>query len=90
MVKLDLHEDDREFPKSTFYQRFRELIANREDPDEWGPVIEKGANAGCVHCIYAMANLWSDDGVSFHIALPWYLEGAIRGSRSCIKPLYDC
>jgi hypothetical protein len=80
-------EDSIRFPRSEFYVRGT-MDTNITDPMEHLDLLKRGAiEHGCVHSMVVYAQLsvcvYKRKAI-VHSAIPWYLEGAIRGSRSCV------
>mmetsp|Transcript_33204 Transcript_33204/g.38284 ORF Transcript_33204/g.38284 Transcript_33204/m.38284 type:complete len:370 (+) Transcript_33204:213-1322(+) len=76
-----LYIEDREFPKSVLFL-----------PQEAsGHTLLRGAiEEGCVHSMFhiGLYHTRPNLGEKFlHVALPWFLEGSIRGSIKCAKML---
>jgi len=78
---------DYQFPQSIFLEQGHQ--SRLTDKKAMVDLYERGAiNHGCVRCMYAYGNTLcqaqnaqtNDGNKLVHIALPWFLEGAIRGS----------
>ena len=83
---------DIRFPISDFYVRGMDtMFHTNTDRMESLYLLKRGAiEHGCPHSMvaYAQFSLSVYNGkVNFHTAVPWYLEGAIRGSGSCVTQL---
>ena len=82
-----------QFPKSDMYFQAKAMadtdnISAREQYE----LFKEGATEdGCIHCMWRMGKMTMNtpDGkcMQIHLALPWFLEGAIRGSSKCMMSL---
>ena len=79
---------DIRFPISNFYNRGTDT---NTDQMERLDLLKRGAiEHGCIHSmiVYAQFRLWLNNRKAIvHSAIPWYLEGAIRGSGGCVTEL---
>ncbi|OEU06199.1 hypothetical protein FRACYDRAFT_255634 [Fragilariopsis cylindrus CCMP1102] len=68
---------EEQLPKSdTYVQGFTNNITTREQFE----FFQRGATEdACIHSMFRMGQMLTDA----HLALPWFLEGAIRGSSKC-------
>ena len=93
-------DNDIEFPKSKCYAQVEQMFLDglREDEEGWtiDKLLMRGITEyGCVHSIFLLGhvNVLSNNGNmngningnNVHLAHPWFLEGAIRGSYMCIS-----
>jgi hypothetical protein len=82
-------DDRNEYPTSDEYRRAMELYSshNINDMQEAvGMYYRLAVEVGCVRSMYDLGSHFSkcDQAVEkFHVATPWLLEGAIRGSGGC-------
>ena len=77
---------DNQLPKSDVYVQ---AMAGKLTIGEKFRLINRGITEDdCVHCMFYMGVLLGGNPfVTSHAALPWYLEGAIRGSLRCTMSL---
>ena len=84
-INIDAVNIDTRFPISDFYVRGMDT---NTDLMERFDLLKRGAiEHGCLHSMVTYAHFSlcvTSRNLTVHLAIPWYLEGAIRGSRSCV------
>ena len=80
-----------QFPKSDMYFQAMNMAGSVREMYE---LFRRGAiEDGCIHCMFSMGQLliktMAGRCTQVHVALPWILEGAIRGSFQCTMLLME-
>mmetsp|Transcript_48318 Transcript_48318/g.54761 ORF Transcript_48318/g.54761 Transcript_48318/m.54761 type:complete len:295 (+) Transcript_48318:157-1041(+) len=78
------------YPKSKYWSVGFDLVIAKQLDLAIETFHRGAATHGCVACIYYYVELQVDRG-QVHLALPWAMEGAIRGHVVCMEKLiYNC
>jgi hypothetical protein len=82
-----------QFPKSDMYFQAMADTDNISAREEYELLKEGATEDGCIFCMFHMGKMTTNtpDGkcMQTHMALPWFLEGAIRGSVRCILTMME-
>jgi len=89
LEKIDEDYDLKGYPKSEFFTVGLDLSIAHHDEEAINAFHRGAAQDGCVACIffYVSFQIKKGDNTGIHLALPWALEGAIRGHYGCINRL---
>jgi hypothetical protein len=75
---------ENQFPKSDMYFQATADTDNISGREQYELFKQGATEDGCIHCMYLMGKIIL---MQAHLALPWFLEGAIRGSSKCMMSL---
>jgi len=97
----DDDEEDQEFPKTDVYLQAERILDNNTLMTTFydqsmklvmAHYMEGATQYGCIHSIMTIGAMRCNPNLNntlLHLAQPWFVEGAIRGSRVCAKYLIE-